>query len=112
MTDLSFEKLVNLSSIQKEFNEYQSTYFPKRSSRFFALELCGEAGELANLEKKDWRRDDNPEAPKMLEEDYAKEASDVFIALMNYCNEKEIDLADAVKEKLKIIEQRRIERKI
>ena len=45
-----------LGDLQAEFDLYQMKHFPKRSSAFFALELCGEAGELANLEKKKLER--------------------------------------------------------
>ena len=36
--------------------------------RFMTLALCGEAGELANLVKKDWRGDDGNRREKMIEE--------------------------------------------
>jgi hypothetical protein len=36
-----------LAQIQKDFENYQNNYFPKRSPEFFCLELNGEAGELA-----------------------------------------------------------------
>ncbi len=91
-----------LRNAQQSFTQYQSQAFEDRSPSFFALELAGECGELANLEKKAWRigKVANPSA---LEE----EAADVFISLINYCNSREIDLEKAVEEKLHAIEQRR-----
>ena len=87
-----------LSPIQTSFDSYQQGCFIPRPPEFFALELCGEAGELANLEKKRWKGalPDN--------EHTADEAADVFIALMNFCNARHIDLANAVALKLARIE--------
>lgn len=91
----------NLASIQGDFNSYQEACFTQRPSEFFSLELCGEAGELANLEKKSWKGKEIPA------ERFADEAADVLIALMNYANARNVSLADAVMEKLCIIEERR-----
>ncbi len=92
-----------LAQIQKDFDVYQNNYFPKRSPEFFCLELNGEAGELANLEKKIWKG-------KFVQlEQVADEAADTFIALLNYANSRKINLAEAVAKKLKIIEQKRSE---
>lgn len=87
----------SVPSVQEGFDAYQRACFVDRPSEFFALELCGEAGELANLEKKRW---------KGLEIDPARiadEAADVFIALMNFSNAAGIDLAAAVAAKLERI---------
>lgn len=92
-----------LKALQKEFLAYQRAVFPDREPRFFALELCGEAGELANLEKKEWKGTAADEA------DYADEAADVLIAIMNYANERGIDLARAVSEKMAEIDRRRLQ---
>jgi NTP pyrophosphatase (non-canonical NTP hydrolase) len=89
----------NIPAIQEEFEKYQKAYFPVRSPQFFCLELNGEAGELANLEKKIWKGREIDE--KLL----ADEAADVFIALMNYANSRDINLGDAVAKKLKIIDK-------
>jgi NTP pyrophosphatase (non-canonical NTP hydrolase) len=91
-----------LEALQKEFLAYQRAVFPDREPRFFALELCGEAGELANLEKKEWKGTVADEA------DYVDEAADVLIAIMNYANERGIDLARAVSEKMAEIDRRRL----
>jgi len=94
--------LKGLKSIQSEFDIYQKGYFPERIPAFFSLELCGEAGELANAEKKLWK---GKNIDKGLIED---EAADVFITLMNYCNSRDIDLGKAVKNKLEIIDGKRL----
>jgi NTP pyrophosphatase (non-canonical NTP hydrolase) len=91
-----------LRTLQEEFLAYQRSSFPDREPRFFALELCGEAGELANLEKKEWKGTPAPDA------DYADEAADVLIAVLNYANERGIDLAGAVSGKMAEIDRRRL----
>jgi len=93
-----------LSRAQKGFDRYNRQAFPRRPPEFFALELSGEAGELANKEKKLWkgRAVDCGEL--------ADEAADVFIAVVNYANSRGMDLAAAVAGKLREIERRRLER--
>ncbi|MBK7412467.1 MAG: hypothetical protein IPI29_07930 [Ignavibacteria bacterium] len=83
-----------LAPIQRAFDAYQNECFIPRPPEFFALELCGEAGELANLEKKRWKGAPPNDAHT------ADEAADVLIALMNFCNARGIDLAAAVALKL------------
>lgn len=106
MADYPIEKEVinvesNLQQIQKIFDDYQNACFTKRTSEFFCLELNGEAGELANLEKKAWKG-------KLIDHDrFSDEAADVLIALMNYSNAKGVDLAKAVHDKLLKIEIKR-----
>ena len=109
MNDNSFKNMVstveqNLPQIQKVLNAYQQENFPKRAPEFFCLELCGEAGELANLEKKLWKGKDIPR------ERVEDETADVFIAILNYADARGIDLAKVVAEKLRTIELRRVER--
>ena len=99
MSQFYFEE--NLNLIQTEFDNYQKQNFPERPPEFFCLELNGEAGELANLEKKKWKGKDIPF------ENLADEAADVFIALMNYSNSRGIDLGKAVATKLEKIENKR-----
>ena len=102
---LSPPKVFGLATTQTEFEAYQSKAFPARSSQFFALELAGECGELANLEKKIWR---DPSRTDCIAE-LGGEAADVFIALMNYCNARQIDLEAEVTKKLQKIELRRVQ---
>lgn len=91
----------HLRAIQDGFDSYQRACFPERPGEFFALELTGEAGELANLEKKRWKgREVDPDR-------FGDEAADVFIALMNYCNARGLDLGREVSIKLHEIERRR-----
>jgi NTP pyrophosphatase (non-canonical NTP hydrolase) len=93
----------SVSDIQCGFDEYQNQCFTARSPEFFCLELNGECGELANLEKKGWKGK-NIDHTK-----FEDEAADVFIALMNYCNARKINLVKAVYEKLIRIEHLRAE---
>lgn len=90
-----------LKAVQQIFDEYQNLCFTKRTSEFFCLELNGEAGELANLEKKSWK------GKSVAQELFFDEAADVLIALMNYSNAKGVDLGQAVKDKLLAIEKKR-----
>ena len=64
--------------------------------------MCGEAGELANLEKKEWK------GREIAHPDFAEEAADVAIALLNYANSKQIDLALEVERKMAKIEAQRV----
>ncbi|MBE2188587.1 MAG: hypothetical protein KGZ71_01905 [Desulfobulbaceae bacterium] len=91
-----------LRKVQIGFDEYQKECFVSRPSEFFCLELNGEAGELANIEKKVWKGKEIPH------EKFESEAADVLIALMNYCNAKDVNLGQAVSDKLQQIEQKRL----
>ncbi len=84
-----------------EFRRFQEAAFPERPPRFFALELAGETGELANLEKKVWK------GRQVAADDFEDESADVCIALLNYANSRGIDLARAVEEKMRRIDRRR-----
>jgi NTP pyrophosphatase (non-canonical NTP hydrolase) len=57
-----------LLSMQKNAN-----FTPIMWSRYCSLALCGEAGELANFVKKEWRGD------KVLTVDVMKELADVYV---------------------------------
>lgn len=91
----------NISLIQKGFDNYQVECFTKRPSEFFCLELNGEAGELANIEKKSWK------GKHVGFEKFEDEAADVMIALINYSNAKGINLGEAIYNKLVHIENKR-----
>ena len=91
-----------LRALQAEFRRYQDAAFPERPPRFFALELAGETGELANLEKKVWKGRTIGRA------DFEDEAADVCIALLNYANSRGIDLAGAVDGKMSRIDTLRL----
>ena len=94
------ESYGGLRALQAEFRRYQEVAFPVRPPRFFALELAGETGELANLEKKAWK------GRRVEAADLADEAADVCIALLNFANSRRIDLAAAVEAKMRRIDQR------
>ncbi len=92
-----------LNTLQAEFARYQQEAFPEREPKFFALELAGETGELANLEKKEWK------GRKVERAAYTDEAADVMIALINYANARGIELGEAVSGKMAKIERIRRE---
>ncbi|MBI5153673.1 hypothetical protein HZA57_00415, partial [Candidatus Poribacteria bacterium] len=52
------EKALHIA--QAGFRDYNAAAFPSRPPEFFALELAGEAGEIANKEKKLWKGRDIP----------------------------------------------------
>ncbi|MCS6808715.1 MAG: hypothetical protein RML40_05960 [Bacteroidota bacterium] len=87
--------------VQRLFDTYQKACFQARSPEFFALELCGEAGELANLQKKRWK------GKAVADNAIAEETADVFIALMNFANASGVCLGAAVRAKLLNIEETR-----
>lgn len=91
-----------LRTLQSEFRRYQAAAFPVRPPRFFALELAGETGELANLEKKVWKGRAVEDAA------FEDEAADVCIALINFANSRGIDLATVVERKMRKIDGRRV----
>lgn len=95
------ESYGGLHALQAEFRRYQKAAFPVRPPRFFALELAGETGELANLEKKAWK------GRQVDDTELADEAADVCIALLNFANSRGIDLAAAVEAKMRRIDRRR-----
>ena len=100
-TDLIAAVQAHEQTIQQAFDAYQKKHFPERTPEFFCLELCGEAGELANLEKKLWKgKEISFQAVK-------EEIADVFICVHNYANARGINLAEAVAEKLSVIEHKR-----
>lgn len=108
MTNIPKEQIELINSIknairkiQDNFDSYQNMCFTKRTPEFFCLELNGEAGELANLEKKQWK------GKQIEHEKFSDEAADVFIALLNYCNARGINLEQSVINKLNIIEVKR-----
>lgn len=110
MNNKEFQNLIEninkyLHLIQSSFDEYQKKHFQTRSPQFFCLELNGEAGELANLEKKLWKG-------KTINTDkLAEETADAFIALMNYSNSRNLNLTSTLINKLEWIESTRLELK-
>lgn len=106
LRDAASEKLPasygGLRTLQTEFRRYQEEAFPERPPRFFALELAGETGELANLEKKVWKGREVADAA------FDDEAADVCIALLNFANSRAIDLAAVVERKMRIIDSKRL----
>lgn len=69
--------------------------------RFMVLALCGEAGELANLIKKDWRGDSGDRRGEI-----RAELADVGNYIFMIAAALNIDLPVVMLEKLKEVEQR------
>jgi len=90
-----------IARTQPVMAQWNASLFPARPPEFFALELCGETGELANKEKKLWRGED------IRAKELAEEAADILITLLNYCNSRDIDLGEAFEEKVRVVEMRR-----
>ncbi|MGQ9819470.1 MAG: hypothetical protein ACUVQ1_06045 [Candidatus Kapaibacteriales bacterium] len=106
MNNTEFQNLIaNISKflhlIQNSFDEYQKKHFRTRSPQFFCLELNGEVGELANLEKKLWK------GKEVNTDKLAEETADALIALMNYSNSRNLNLTTALINKLEWIEATR-----
>lgn len=70
------------------------------TARFLALALCGEAGELANLMKKEWRGDFIPQ------QEIADEMADIRIYLEHLAWMMGVDLDNACQNKLIVVQQR------
>lgn len=67
---------------------------------FLALAICGEAGELANLVKKQWRGD------KIDRAEIRDEIADIRIYLEHLARHLHIDLDRACEEKLDVVAER------
>ncbi|MAY82435.1 MAG: nucleotide pyrophosphohydrolase [Deltaproteobacteria bacterium] len=92
--------LRDLSAQVAKFNEDRD-WSQYHNPRNLAMSVSVEAGELLELFL--WSRDDGPQPP--VESRNAKvreEVADVAICLLNLCHRMDIDLAQAVIEKLEI----------
>ena len=92
--------ILELRQAVAQFNE-EREWGQYHNARNLAMALSVEAGELLELFL--WSRDDGPQPPvggRM--GNVANEVADVVICLMNIANQMEIDLSDAVTEKLAI----------
>ncbi len=76
---------------------------PRDRLRFLALALCGEAGELANLIKKDWRGDAGVDARR---EKVKEELADVGNYVFMMAEALGVDLPAAMLAKLTAVEAR------
>ena len=85
--------------LQDEFRQYPDGAFPPRPPEFFSLELCGEAGELANLKKKVGK------ARSIAAEYQEDEAAAVLITLLKVSNSRQPDLAGAVEVEMGRVEE-------
>lgn len=69
--------------------------------RFLVLALCGEAGELANLVKKDWRGDDGDRTAAIIEE-----LADIGNYAFMIARHLGVDLETEMVKKLEEVERR------
>lgn len=67
----------------------------------FSLGIAGEVGELVNLVKK-WNRGSIDLTDEVIEQ-MAFEAADVAIYLLDICSELDVDLADAIERKRRVL---------
>jgi NTP pyrophosphatase (non-canonical NTP hydrolase) len=75
------------------------------SPRNLAMALSVEAGELLELYL--WSADDGPQPLNPDRKNrVASEAADVFMCLLNFCDRADIDLASALRDKLKVAEKK------
>jgi NTP pyrophosphatase (non-canonical NTP hydrolase) len=71
---------------------------------FLALAIAGEAGELANLMKKEWQGD------KVDDHNLREEIADIRIYLEHLARHLHIDIDTACEEKLKVVADRLAQR--
>jgi NTP pyrophosphatase (non-canonical NTP hydrolase) len=72
----------------------------EEQERFYALAIAGEAGELANLYKKQWRGDE------IKHDDVVQELADIRIYLEHLARVLHVDLDEACEVKLAIVQGR------
>lgn len=83
-----------VADFNHEFNLPTGQSF--ENMKFYALELAGEVGELANIVKKMWRNGESEELQGKLKE----EAADVLISYLLFLNASGIDIEAAFAEKI------------
>lgn len=97
MADQSFT-ILELRKAVARFNE-ERDWGQYHNARNLAMALSVEAGELLELFL--WSRDDGPQPPVEGRRPHvAHELADVVICLMNLANQLDIDVSEAVVEKL------------
>ena len=72
--------------------------------RFLVLAISGEAGELANMYKKEWRGADIDQ--KVFDHEARMEAADIYTYLIHYSRHMGFDLDEAAAEKVEIVRQK------
>ena len=99
--------------IQEEIAVFDAARFTSLGPGYLALNLAGEAGELANVVKKLWRANpaiSQPEGFAAVSADakalIADEMADVIITAIVLANHLGIDVEAEVLRKLKVIEER------
>lgn len=99
--------------LQREIAAFDAERFTPLGPAYLALNLAGEAGELANVVKKLWRSDPAVAEPggfAAIRDDertrIAAELADVVITGLVLANHLHIDVEAEVRSKLAVIEER------
>ncbi len=100
-------------TIQQEVADFDAQRFTSLGPGYLALNLAGEAGELANFVKKLWRRDPaigGPQGFSVLGDSerarVSDELADIAILAMVLANHLGIDVESEARKKLAVIDQR------
>lgn len=94
-----------VAEFNREFNLPTEKSF--ENMKFYALELAGEVGELANIIKKMWRSGESLELQEKLKE----ETADVLISYLLFLNASGIDIESAFEEKISKLREKFAHRK-
>jgi NTP pyrophosphatase (non-canonical NTP hydrolase) len=97
--------------IHREMDQKVIAQGPEAVRRWLVLSLAGEAGEVANEVKKEWRGSFHANDPGRLHA-IALELADVRLLLELTAKAYDIDLDAACDEKIKILHQRLADREI
>lgn len=91
-----------LEGVNEHYMETLGLRSQESRSQFLALALCGEAGELANLIKKEWRDG----ASDARDEEIAEEIADVAIYLHHLARTRGVDINVAIRRKTQKLRER------
>lgn len=104
MTDPDSDSLAELQALAKAFVE-ERDWAQYHSPRNLAMALSVEAGELLELYL--WSTDHGPQPLSSSRKGkVAHEAADVLLCLLNFCDQADIDLAAAFRDKLVVAREK------
>ncbi len=99
--------------MQQQIARFDSERFQSLGPGYLALNIAGEAGELANLMKKLWRKDPSIAGPEgfaqITPEDCAQigdEIADVVMLCAVLANHLQLDIEAELTRKLQVIDER------
>ena len=90
-----------MRSIQSWISEHQATHFMPMDDKFWGLAICGEAGELANMLKKEARGTHCFSVSEI-----GEELADIFIYMAIFASRRGVDLEEAVRGKMAEVDRR------